>query len=238
MTRYLDLTQPLSPATPRSSDHPQVAFKSLRWRSRHGLVTHEVCASLHSGTHLDTSALYFWDGETVDQIGLDRLIGMAMFVDCRLPELAPITGDYLQERAGSLKSDEMLVLCTGWHHHFLDEQKYILRAPGLDKSGVEWVADKHPKAVCSDSPSPEHILMRSGAWRTLRPDLFSEPPEPEIYPRSHGHKTLLPKGILMIEGLGGEIDQLIGKRAMVYALPAKYAGVEAAPIRVIAALDD
>lgn len=51
-------------------------------------------------------------------------------------------------------------------------------------------------------------------------------------------RTLLPKGILMIENLGGEIDQLIGRRATMFALPPKYEGVEAAPVRAIAVLDD
>lgn len=238
MPKFLDLTQPMSRLTPRSCDHPEVTFKTLRWYSKNGLKTHEISASLHSGTHIDTSALYFPEGETVDKISLERLIGMAYFVDCRLPELSPITGDYLESRASNLKTDEMLVLCTGWHHHFLNEEKYVLRAPGLDRSGVEWVAEKRPKAVCSDSPSPEHILMRSGQWRTLRPDLFPEAPPADLYPRSFGHKTLLPLGILLIEGLGGEIDQLIGQKAMLYALPAKYQGVEAAPVRAIAVLDD
>jgi len=59
-----------------------------------------------------------------------------------------------------------------------------------------------------------------------------------VFPKSYGHRTLLPKGILMIENLGGEIDQLIGRRATLFALPAKYAGVEAAPVRAIAVVDD
>lgn len=238
MPRYLDLTQPLSPLTARSSDHPEVSFPTVRYYSRDGLKTHNVCANLHSGTHLDTAALYFFDGETVDKVDVNRFIGPARFVDCRLPDLTPITADYLEERASAVTPDEMLVLVTGWHHHMLDEERYVLRAPGLDRSGVDWVAKKHPKALCSDSPSPEHIFMRNGQWRNLRPDVFPDAPDPKAFPRAYAHKVLLPLGILMIEGLGGEIDQLIGKRAMLFALPAKYSGVEAAPVRAVAVLDD
>lgn len=238
MPRYLDLTQPLSPLTARSSDHPEVTFRTLRWYSRNGLKTREITASLHSGTHMDTSALYYAHGETIDQVALDRLIGPALFIDCRLGEFGAITASYLEEHASSLTSDDMLVLCTGWHHYADDEEKYILKSPGLDKSGVDWVVNRLPKALCSDSPSPEHIHMRVRYWRTLRPDVFPADPDTQVFPRSYGHRTLLPKGILMIENLGGEIDQLIGRRATMFALPPKYEGVEAAPVRAIAVLDD
>jgi kynurenine formamidase len=239
VTRYLDLTQPLSPLTPRSSDHPEVAFPALRWYSRHGVKTREIHASLHAGTHVDTAALYFATGETIDQVSVDRLIGMALFVDCRLGEWGAITDKHLEERASDLKEGEILVLCTGWHHNYLDEEKYVLRGPGLDRSGVDWVAKRRPKAVCSDSPTPEHIFMRIRQWKELRPDVFgAASPDPHAHAGSYAHKTLLPLGILMVEGLGGEIDQLIGRRAQVFCLPAKYQGVEAAPVRVVAVVDD
>ena len=191
MPRYLDLTQPLSPLTARSSDHPEVTFRTLRWYSRNGLKTREITASLHSGTHMDTAALYYARGETIDQVALDRLIGPALFVDCRLGELGAITASHLEEHAGSLTSGDMLVLCTGWHHHMDDEEKYILKAPGLDKSGVDWVVKRSPKAVCSDSPSPEHICMRDRYWRTLRADIFPADSDREVFPKSYGHRTLL-----------------------------------------------
>lgn len=238
MPRYIDLSQSLGPHTARSSDHPEVTFRTLRYYSRNGLKTREITASLHSGTHMDTAAMYYPDGETIDQVALDRMIGMATFVDCRVGELGAITADHLEKHAGSFKSGEMLVLCTGWHHYANDEEKYILKAPGLDKSGIDWVVSHAPKALCSDSPSPEHIYMRIRYWRTLRPDVFPKDPDTEVFPRSYGHKTLLPKGILMIENLGGQIDELIGRRVMMYALPPKYEGVEGAPVRAIAVLDE
>ena len=72
-----DLTQPLGPRTPRSSDHPEVRFDSLRWRSRHGLRTSTVTTSLHVGTHIDAPNLYFSDGATIDKIDLGRLCASA-----------------------------------------------------------------------------------------------------------------------------------------------------------------
>ncbi len=239
MTRYLDLSQSLSPRTPRSSDHPEVKFTAIRWFSRNGLRARTIEASLHAGTHLDTASLFYSDGETVDQVQIERLIGNALFVDCRLKEWGIIDSDFLEKRAPKLTKDDILVLCTGWHHYYLDEEKYELRAPGLDKSGVDWIAQKHPKAYCVDSPSSEHVFMRINQWKGLRPDVFGDVnPDVKRFPPAYAHKKLLPLGIIMVEGLGGSIDELIGRTAKVFVLPAKYEGVEGAPVRAIAELED
>ena len=56
--RFIDLSQSMSPATPRSSDHIEVAFPVARWRSRNGIKTRNVQASLHSGIHVDAPCMY------------------------------------------------------------------------------------------------------------------------------------------------------------------------------------
>ena len=237
MVRYLDLSQPLSPLTPRSTDHPEVRFPVSRWYSRNGTKTRTIEASLHAGTHLDTAALFFPDGETVDKVDVNRLIGNGVFIDCRLKKWEAITAEHLEQRAPDVGKDDIPVLCTGWHHHYYDEETYELLAPGLDKSGIDWLAAKGPKCFCVDSPSAEHIFMRFKQWQLTRPDIFGNvSPDFTKFPPAYGHKTLLPKGIIMVEGLGGHIDELIGKRAKIFILPAMYQGVEAAPCRVVAEL--
>ena len=52
-----DLTQPLGPRSPRSSDHPQARFESLRGRLRHGVRTSTLNTSVHVGTHVDSPDL-------------------------------------------------------------------------------------------------------------------------------------------------------------------------------------
>ncbi len=230
-----DLTQPLSPKTARSSDHPAVEFKVLRWYSRDGICTRTIYASLHSGTHLDTAALYFPDGMTVDQLPLDRVCGTAVILDMPRGEWGEITADDLAAAAPRIEPDDIVVLHTGWHRHAGDEERYILKGPGLVKSAVDWLVERRIKALCSDSPSPEHPLMRAAQWKTLRPDLFgSVTIDPEKFPPHYAHKTLLPRGITMIESLGGQIEELLGQRVTLFALPPKYVGVEAAQARVIA----
>jgi len=233
--QIFDLTQPLSPKTPRSSDHPGVEFKVLRWYSRHGICTRTIHASLHAGTHLDTAALYVPGGMTVDQLPLDRVCGPAVVLDIPKGEWGEITPGDLEAASPPIERGDIVVLHTGWHRHYADEERYILKGPGLVKAAVDWLVARDIKAVCSDTPSPEHPLMRIGQWKALRPDIFGAvTPDPARFPPHYGHKTFLPRGITMIESLGGQIEEVLGQRVTLFALPPKYAGVEAAPARVIA----
>lgn len=232
----LDLTQPLSPRTPRSSDHPEVRFDNVRWFSRHGLRTSTVFTSVHVGTHLDAPALFLHDGATVDQIGLDRLCGTAVVVEAPTDDWAEITPAHLEASKEPIRKGDIVVLRTGWHHHYWDEERYVLKAPGLGKAGIDWLVQKGVKLVAADTPSPEHVFMRSRQWRDLRPDIFGKADiDPERFPpASYGHKELFRHGICLLEGLGGRIDEIVGQRVDLIALPLIYAGVEAAQARVVA----
>jgi len=236
--KILDLTQPLSPNTARSSDHPEVQFPVIRWFSKHGIKTRQISASLHSGTHVDAPSMYFHDGATIDQLPLERFCGTGIVVDVALGEWGIITADVLDRVAGEAQEGDILGLWADWGRHYLDEETYILKAPGLDKSGVDWLVERKIKAVFSDTPSSEHIFMRYPQWNQLRPDVFAGAnPAAEQFPRAYAHKTLLPAGIMMVENLSEELGKLVGQRVTLMALPAKYEGVEAAPARVVALLD-
>ena len=233
--KIVDLTQPLSPNTARSSDHPQVQFPVLRWFSRNGIKTRQIIASLHSGTHVDAPSMYFHDGRTIEQLPLEGFCGSGVVVDAALGEWGVITAEVLDRVAAEVGEGDIIALWTDWGRRYLDEETYVLKAPGLDKSGVDWLVERKVKAVYSDTPSSEHIFMRGRQWAELRPDLFkSLEYDPADFPPAYGHKTLLPAGIMMVENLSEDLGQFVGQRVMLLALPAKYEGVEAAPARVVA----
>lgn len=238
MPTIVDLTQPLSAATPRSSDHPEVTFASLRWFSRHGLHTRTIYASLHSGTHVDAPSLYLPEGDNIDDIPIDRLYGPGIILDVQRDQWGIITADDL-ERAGDVREGDIVVLFTGWSRFYgKDEETYQLKAPGLDKSGVDWLVSRHVNFVCADAASSEHVFMRLPQWKSLRPEIFGEVnPDPERFPDSYAHKELFRNGILMADHLGGDIETVVGRRCTIGIMCAKYSGVEGAPARVFALLD-
>lgn len=230
-----DLTQPLSPKTPRSSDHPEVRFDKLRWRSRHGTHTSTASFSVHQGTHVDAPSGKFVDGLSIDQVPLDSLCGPVVFVDVPKSDWEEIGPADLEASPEEIRPGDIVVLRTGWHRHYGDEERYVLKAPGLSKPGIDWLVARKVRLVGSDTPSPEHIFMRAGQWKDIRADVFGAAEiDPEKYPKSYAHKTLLAQGICLVESLGGEIADVPVLRADLLVLPLKYAGVEAAQARVIA----
>ena len=233
--RVYDLTMPLSPRTPRSSDHPEVRFDNIRWRSRHGLRTSTVTTSVHVGTHVDAPNLYLHDGLTIDKVPLERLCGTAVVVDVARDDWAEITPADLESSPVAIERDDIVILRTGWHRHYWDEERYILKPPGLNRDAVDWLCARGIKLIGSDSPSPEHVFFRARQWRDLRPDIFGDLNlDPLRWPRAYGHKTFFKHGICLLEWLGGEIDAVAGKRVDLIALPLIYEGAEAAQARVVA----
>ena len=130
-----------------------------------------------------------------------------------------ISGDHLDKVAGDIAEGDILAMYTGFSKFFLDEEIYVLKAPGLDKSGADWIVDHKLKAVWVDTPSAEHIFSRQRQWKLLRPDLFPDNQfDPEQFPGAYAHKVLLPAGIMMVENVGEALGQLVGQRVMLMAL--------------------
>jgi kynurenine formamidase len=149
-----------------------------------------------------------------------------------------ITADVLDRVAAEIGEGDIIALWTDWGRRVLDEETYVLKSPGLDKSGVDWLVQRKVKAVYSDTPSAEHIFMRARQWRELRPDIFDGVKfDTAAFPPSYAHKTLLPAGIMMVENVSEALGQLVGQRVNLLAMPVKYEGVEGAPARVAALVE-
>jgi kynurenine formamidase len=238
MPRLVDLTQPLSPRSPRSTDHPEVTFAAMRTYARHGLSARTIHASLHAGTHVDAPSLYLPEGDTIDKIPLSRLHGPGVVVDVQKEQWGVIGPDDL-ERAGNIEEGDIVVLYTGWSRYYgRDEETYALKQPGLDKAGVDWLVQKKVNFVCADMASGEHIFMRLRQWKNLRPDVFGDVQEdPKRFPSAYAHKELFRNGIWMADNLGGDIATILDQRCTIVIGLAKYEAVEGAPARVFAIVE-
>lgn len=237
--KLLDLSQPFDGRTPRSSDHPAVTFKTIRHFAANGLVAREVSASLHSGTHVDAPSIVHPNGRNIEELPLEAFCGTGVVLDMsKLGEWGVISADVLERTANDLRPGDIAALWCDWGKYYLaDEEKYVLKSPGLDKSGADWLVERKVKAIFSDTPSSEHIFMRSKQWRQLRPDIFDHAEiDPARYPPLYGHKRLLGAGIMLVEHLSEALGSLVGQRVDLMALPAKYSGVEGAPTRAVALL--
>jgi kynurenine formamidase len=129
---------------------------------------------------------------------------------------------------------------TGWHHHWDDHYKYINHFPGLYKEGAEWLLEKGVKGFgitggALDSPLAHAPLAQKMPWldKEYKEETGQDPIEKwPIY--EPAHMILLGAGIAGIENVGGDIDEITGKRVTIAAFPLNWIKGDGSMIRVVA----
>lgn len=159
----------------------------------------------HTGTHVDAARHFFDDGETVDMLPLDRLIGRATVLE--------FAEDVMRIGAKELDGQPLdgarRVLLKTRNSALLEQAEFNRGYTFLAPDGAELLAEQGVELVGIDYLSIEQF--RSGHHRT--------------------HRTLLERRIVIVEGLQlggvapGEYDFI--------CLPLKLAGMDGAPARAV-----
>lgn len=159
----------------------------------------------HTGTHADASRHFFDDGQTVDRIPLERLIGRAVLI--KFPEsLRSIGADDL--RAFDLKGQKRVLIGTR-NSALLSQKQFVPDYTYLAPDGAQYLVDQGVELVGVDYLSIEQF--HSGHHRT--------------------HRTLLERSVVIIEGLdlsappAGEYEFI--------CLPLRIEGCDGAPARAV-----
>ncbi len=188
--------------------------------------------SEHGGTHIDAPIHFAKNGQTVDEIPLEKLIGPAIKID--IYSTAINNPDYLvsiqdikawEKRQGSTIPDGSIVLLqTGFSKYYPDKVKYLgtdkrgehavklLHFPGLSPEAAEWlVKNRNIKSIGIDTPSIDYGQSE--------------------YFKSH--VILLEENIPVFENLTN-LDRLPLNGFEIIALPMKIKGGTGAPLRIVA----
>ncbi len=194
-------------------------------------VANTFCTAEHGGTHIDAPIHFYKDGNTVDQIPLERLIGRGVVID--VSEKCAADPDYLVNRGdfvawekahGILLNDFMVLIRTGFGKHWPDRLKYLgtdelgpeavpkLHFPGLHPDAAKWLVENRSiKAIGLDTPSIDYGQST---------DFMS-------------HVILYEQNIPAFENVAN-LGQLPEKDFTVIALPMKIKGGSGGPLRIIA----
>lgn len=190
----------------------------------------------HGGTHLDAPIHFAENGQTVDEIPLEKLIGSAIKID--VSSMAKSNPDYLisiqdfeswEEKAGhEIPEGSIVLLQTGFSEYYPDKMKYLgtnergesaiekLHFPGLSPDAAEWlVAQRNINAIGIDTPSIDYGQS--------------------TYFESH--VKLLEHNIPAFENLTN-LEKLPLSGFEVIALPMKIKGGSGAPLRIVAIITD
>jgi arylformamidase len=179
--------------------------------------------SLHTGCHVESALHSIEDGESIDQVGLERVIGSAVVLDLTPVEAEQLIDSAALERAErvlhrqgeSLREGDILLLRTDWSNRAIGTPDYFQRSPALTEDAAKWLVDKRPKSIGCDFF--EEPAARRPGWTA----------EEFVV-----HRAILGAEIPLIEGIVN-LAELHG-RCQFFAPFYKYVGIEAAPARAFA----
>jgi kynurenine formamidase len=192
------------------------------------------CAAEHGGTHLDAPSHFSEQGQSVDAIPLERLLGPGVVVDVSgrcsgNPDCTVSVSDLEAFEAlhGPIPAAAIVLLRTGHGEHWPDRAAYLgtaergagavakLRFPGLDAAAARWLAEQRGiDAVGIDTASIDP--GRSTGFEA--------------------HRALAARNVPIFENLAG-LEALPATGFRVVALPMKIGGGSGGPLRIIALVE-
>jgi arylformamidase len=159
----------------------------------------------HTGTHADAARHFFDDGQTVDKIPLERLIGPALLLsfadDVRSVGAAEL-------RARDIKGQTRILLRTR-NSAFLSQKGFVKDYTFLAPDGAQYLVDQGVELVGIDYLSIEQF--HSGHHLT--------------------HRTLLERSVVIVEGLDLSVPPP-GEYQFI-CLPLRIEGCDGAPARAV-----
>jgi arylformamidase len=249
MTKMYDLTQPWSIETPPWPYFPDPYSESVHRFAGKGWFTQIVHTCMHVGTHIDAPIHFSPTGWDMAEVPLDRLVGTGMIIDLsdRVERWTVVTPEMIEDAAPEeIRQGDILILYYGWKQYGwceenADETEYFCTHPGPYIEFCDWMKEKDIKWVGIDCGSIEHPL--NCAIRDFRPDLVREFEEKtgksieEIFPREkflYNHFVTLGNNQMHVENIGGEVDQVLGRRMTIGAFPWRWVKGDASICRVVA----
>lgn len=159
----------------------------------------------HTATHADASRHFFDDGQPVDEIPLDRLIGPALLI--KFPDNVMAIGA-AELRAQPIKGHKRILLGTR-NSALLSQRDFVKDYTYLAPDGAQFLVDEGVELVGIDYLSIEQF--HSGHHRT--------------------HRTLLEKSVVIVEGL--DLSAPSPGEYRFICLPLRIEGCDGAPARAV-----
>jgi arylformamidase len=221
MKRFIDLSMMLHEGMQSfpAHWHPYVEITQM---GRHGIEnreTRKLILGTHVGSHIDAPRHFIPGGETVENIPLEQLNGLALLVDfSHLPARAEVDVAELAAAVAG-RSVERLVLRFDGDKR-LGTSAYYEDQPYISEAAAEWLVARGCRLLAMDVAQPDN--PENG--RTGPKD-------------SPNHKILLGAGVILVEYLVNLKSIDVDTFDLIVA-PLKIREGDGAPARCFAIIDD
>ncbi len=251
----IDLSIPLGVGTPPWPTYEPLQMKYFKRLAPNGANGQVLTHSNHVGTHLDGEIHFYTPGKDIAGLALDFLMHEGVVVD-----LSDAVGDYdvytskmIEERV-EVREGDILIIPTGYHHYgwdqpAADEIRYMVKHPGPDREFAEWCRRKRLRWLgvdCGSADHPMNTIIRNWMPRQAKEadahfrEKYGRSLE-EFYDDSKYqlmHIELFNHGIIHAECIGGDIDLLLNRRAVIGCFPWRLVEGESCIARIVAFVDE
>ena len=206
MTRIYDISVPVVHGGVVYPGNPEVRIEPHSELSR-GATSNlsRISFGSHTGTHVDAPRHFFEAGSAVDHLPLDVLLGPARVI-AYPQDVMSVTARHLERE--SLQGVERLLIRTR-NSSFITDREFHPDFTFVAPDGAEYLASLGVRLVGVDYYSVEQF--RSGHHRT--------------------HRTLLERGIVIVEGL--DLREISPGEYELCCLPLRLDGLDGAPARAV-----
>ncbi len=245
--QFIELSHEWGHGAPSMPGDPDaVLFRSVK-HAQHGVMATRLKMVMHTGTHMNAPVHLVQRGAAIGEIGIEHLFGNGVILSIPKDRWGLVTAEDLAAATSEIRTGDFVTIITGWHHKYSDSLEYFGCSPGLSKDGAEWLVDKGVMLLAMDTPQIDHPLAtslgdhRGGPLMNRVVDLYKyesgNDPKEDFPEWNIAHKTLLGAGIPTIEQVGGDVDDLLNKRATFQAAPWNWDKGDACPVRFVAMID-
>ncbi len=211
MSRIVDLTLTMRPGM------RGVEFEANSTIDGKGWNTTILHLYSHAGTHMDAPYHFVAQGDTLENLVLEKCVGRAQVLD--LTSVKPrdlITVEHLAPYAEKIGPGSRLLLKTGWSTR-VDTPEYRSHLPRISLALAEWLAERKIALLGVEPPSVADVNNKEELTAV--------------------HQALLKAKVVIVEGLAN-LDALHQKEVTFIALPLKLEGGDGSPVRAIAIEDE
>jgi kynurenine formamidase len=244
---FYDLTHDWGHGMPEWPSSTGIRVNPVLYHAKDGQYVAEFDGIMHRGTHMDAPVHVTEDWPTLTSYELWRFFGTGVAVSIPKMRWEVITAQDLEDARPRIKAHDIVMINTGTHHLFGDNDDYYAYSPGLYDEAAHWLVDHQVKMVGLDVNALDHPLgtkMVAHGPGPSHPHLIKE--YKELTGRScatdfplwePAHKILMGNGIPGIENVGGQLDEVTGRRCTFAAFPWRWTEGDGSGVRVVAVVD-
>jgi len=250
---FVELSHPWGHGVPAWPYFEDVKIERLHGMAKSRVLTQKITTVMHSGTHIDAPGHVIEGTPLLHEIPLSAFFGTGVVLDVPMGKWEKIMPADLEKAAEKtpVRSGDIVIVNTGWHHKYADSAEYYAYSPGFYKEAGEWFVSKGVKAVGTDTQALDHPLATAigphgpaeetggllpWASREYEAETGKKVAE-EFAEWEPCHRAILSHGIYGFENVGGDIDKVTGKRVTFAAFPWRWVGGDGCIVRLVAITD-